>query len=171
MTLHIPSHYEICNVSSDFATFRLIQRRHKFRKCSDICSWCDFCKINDECLLWQHWIQTSKQKQNPSRQPRQSCPLCQPIFAKSEMQISSKNSHIFKAFSKYLMQWLAFFGDLGYISLLYPIICKEFLWHLKTLAVIEPFSKNFCRFRSATVADAVGKLPNCRHSELFMNYF
>ena len=67
---------------SDFATFRLIKRRHKFKKCSCICSWCDFCKINDECSLWQHWIQTSKQKQKPSRQPRQSCPHFQPIFCK-----------------------------------------------------------------------------------------
>ena len=34
----------------------------------------------------------------------QCCPLCQPIFAKSEMQILFKKSHIFKVFSKYLMQ-------------------------------------------------------------------
>ena len=77
-----PLCYVICKVFSDFATFRLIKRRHKFKKCSCICSWCDFCKINDECSLWQHWIQTSKQKQKPSRQPRQSCPHFQPIFCK-----------------------------------------------------------------------------------------
>ena len=38
------------------------------------------------------------------------------------------------------------FGDLGHISLLYLIVVKEFLWHLKPLDVIGLLSKLFCRF-------------------------
>ena len=76
---------------------------HKFRKCPDICTECYFFKIHHECVLWQHWIQTPKQKQNLSRQPVQSCPLCRPIFAKSEMQNYLKNFIFWQFFSKILM--------------------------------------------------------------------
>ena len=76
-----------------------IQCFHNFKKCPDICTESGFYKVHDECFLWQHWIQIPKQKQNLSRQPGQSCPLCRPVFAKSEMQISSKFSLSHRNFS------------------------------------------------------------------------
>ena len=76
-----------------------IQCFHNFRKYPDICTESGFYKVHDECFLWQHWIQIPKQKQNLSRQPGQSCPLCRPVFAKSEMQISSKFSLSHRNFS------------------------------------------------------------------------
>ena len=42
-------------------------------------------------------------------------------------------------------------GDLGHISLLYSIVVKQNLWHLKPLYVIGLLSKTFCIFRSMIV--------------------
>ncbi len=79
-----------------------IQCFHNFRKCPDICTESGFYKVHDECFLWQHWIQMPKQKQNISRQPVQSCPLCRPVFCKIW------NANFLKIFTfsqEFLLSW------------------------------------------------------------------